>query len=536
MRYLVLLMLDLFIALLATLLSLALRENFEIGSSRFLDFLPYLTATAASALFVLPATGLNRCIWRYTSAPDYLRVVSASAAIVIGAVSIAFAYNRLDGVARSLPFLQFLACQALLIGARVAHKISHDIRQHHKASGAFLQLTETEATTTVLVVGISKLTEAYLQAVAEFARGRIKIAGLVGQAGRHVGRLVAAHPVLGLPREIETVLDGLEVHGVSVDRIVVATPFYKLAAPEREALLRAERSRDVTVEFLSQTLGFGDDEQNSPPRAGPARQKSSHSSELCFEISPSELTMLASRRYWAVRRAMDVLAASTLLVIGSPVLVMAALAVMASVGSPVLFWQQRPGLGGRPFRLYKFRTMKAAHSFNGRRLSDKERVSPIGSQMRRLRLDELPQLFNIVRGDMSFIGPRPLLAREQLNAHRARLLVRPGLTGWAQVVGGRDISVEDKAALDVWYVRNASLALDLKIVAKTVPMVLLGERISRPLIERAWGDLSEAGILKGELAFSIGKRLQPTPFLYRSLDFDRFGSYWLQSQALFNIP
>jgi lipopolysaccharide/colanic/teichoic acid biosynthesis glycosyltransferase len=128
--------------------------------------------------------------------------------------------------------------------------------------------------------------------------------------------------------------------------------------------------------------------------------------------------------------------------------------------------------------------------------------------MRRLRLDELPQLFNILRGDMSFIGPRPLLAIEQSDGLRARLLVRPGLTGWAQVVGGRDISAEDKAALDVWYVRNASLALDLEIMARTIPMVLFGERISRHLIEQAWRDLKDGGVLKGDLAYDISNGLQ----------------------------
>lgn len=189
-----------------------------------------------------------------------------------------------------------------------------------------------------------------------------------------------------------------------------------------------------------------------------------------------------------------------MLVLCSPLMVITGVLVAISMGSPVAFWQQRPGLGGRPFRLYKFRTMRAAHDGDGRRLADAERVSRVGTIMRRLRLDELPQLFNVVRGEMSLIGPRPLLPCDQSDKYRARLLVRPGVTGWAQVVGGRDISPEDKAALDVWYVRNASLMLDLKIAAKTIPMVLLGERISRPLIERAWRELSEGGILKGDLA------------------------------------
>ena len=103
---------------------------------------------------------------------------------------------------------------------------------------------------------------------------------------------------------------------------------------------------------------------------------------------------------------------------------------------------------------------------------------------------------NILRGDMSFVGPRPLLPRDQPGDCPARLQVRPGLTGWAQVVGGRDISPEDKAALDVWYVRNASFFLDLQIAVRTVPVLLLGERVSAALIEHAWRDLNACGIAK----------------------------------------
>lgn len=501
MRRLVLLALDLSLVVLATLFSLVLRENFDVSASRFLDFLPYLAATLASAAVFSLGFGLNRTIWRYASRPDYLRVLAASVAVVFGAVTLTFAYDRLDGVARSLPVLQLLACQAFLIGARILHKMTHDARQHRKASAAFLQLVDKEPEATILIVGISKLTETYLQAIAELAPGCIKIAGLLGQTDRHVGRLVATHPVLGVPEDMDAILDGLEVHGVTIDRIVVAWPFRSLTLAERAALLRVESSRNITLQFLIEDLGFGDTSRSSGQKVGAEKHQFARSTALSFEIAPAELDMIARRRYWVGKRAFDSFAALALLLICSPLMAIAAVFVAFSIGSPVLFWQQRPGLGGRPFRLYKFRTMRAAHAPDGRSLSDEERVSRIGSLMRRLRVDELPQLFNVVRGDMCFIGPRPLLAREQPDAYRARLLVRPGLTGWAQVVGGRDISPEDKAALDVWYVRNASLALDLEIVARTVPMVLLGERISRPLIEQTWRDLNEGGILKGDLAY-----------------------------------
>jgi hypothetical protein len=152
------------------------------------------------------------------------------------------------------------------------------------------------------------------------------------------------------------------------------------------------------------------------------------------------------------------------------------------------------GARGRPFKLYKFRTMAAAHDSAGNCVPDEERLSAIGRILRRTRLDEVPQLYNILVGEMSFVGPRPLLPVDQPAAFAARLLVRPGLTGWAQVKGGRVISAADKAALDVWYARNASLALDLRILAETVPMVLFGERVCQQSIDRAWSELRCSGI------------------------------------------
>ena len=458
-------------------------------------------------LSCFPLLGLTGAFGEFSGLPDYLRVNAAIAAVVFCAVALTFAYNRLEGVARSLPILQMLAGTALLTGARALHKLSHLARHERKASAAFLEMAHGAPALTVLIAGISRLTEVYIQAAVELFPGKIKIAGLLGRNDRHVGRLIAAHPILGVPEDIEPVLDSLDVHGISVDRIVVASTFSNLSPEARDALLRVERSRNISLQFLAEDLGFDQDGRDCAEGEGKAKRSLALAPELRFEIAPAELAMLAQRKYWRFKRAMDALAAFLLLVICSPVMLIAATLVAASLGFPVFFWQQRPGLGGRPFRLYKLRTMNAAHACDGRRLSDRERTSYVGSALRRLRLDELPQLFNILRGDMSFVGPRPLLPRDQSEAYRARLLVRPGLTGWAQVVGGRDISPEDKAALDVWYVRNASLALDMEVAFRTIPVVLFGERISTSLIERAWRDLSESGVLKGELNHKIKKSL-----------------------------
>ena len=142
--------------------------------------------------------------------------------------------------------------------------------------------------------------------------------------------------------------------------------------------------------------------------------------------------------------------------------------------------------------------MAAAHDEHGERLADEERLTAIGSFLRRTRLDELPQLFNIFVGEMSFVGPRPLLPVDQPEGDFTRLLVRPGLTGWAQVHGGREISVAEKAALDGWYIKHASLGLDVRILLQTAIMLVRGEVRNEGAIEKARLDLGIAR--RGETA------------------------------------
>jgi lipopolysaccharide/colanic/teichoic acid biosynthesis glycosyltransferase len=186
---------------------------------------------------------------------------------------------------------------------------------------------------------------------------------------------------------------------------------------------------------------------------------------------------------------------------------------IVEIGPPALFWQQRPGIGGRTFRLYKLRTMRRPYDADGRRIADADRLSMIGSFLRRFRLDELPQLFNILTGDMSFIGPRPLLQADQFPGLDARFAVRPGMTGWAQINGGRELSAPDKAALDVWYIRNASVRVDLEILLGTLRVVLLGERAADgDAIREAWRELrnNTADAAWGTSSVSHRVRVQPS--------------------------
>lgn len=183
-----------------------------------------------------------------------------------------------------------------------------------------------------------------------------------------------------------------------------------------------------------------------------------------------------------MKRIFDILSALMGLLILSPVLIVTAILVRVILGSPVLFSQQRPGLHSQPFYVYKFRTMTDQRDTDGRLLPDEIRLTSFGKFLRRLSLDELPQLLNVIKGDLSLVGPRPLLMQylplysaEQARRHE----VPPGITGWAQVHGRNAISWEEKFKLDVWYVDHHSFILDLKILWMTFEKVFKREGISQ---------------------------------------------------------
>lgn len=182
-----------------------------------------------------------------------------------------------------------------------------------------------------------------------------------------------------------------------------------------------------------------------------------------------------------IKRLFDLGLSLVLLILFAPVMIILVLIVKAKMGSPVIFRQQRPGLQGRPFYLYKFRTMSDARDEHGKLLPDQARMTGLGELMRKTSLDELPQLVNVVRGQLSFVGPRPLLMQylERYNPEQARRHeVKPGITGWAQVNGRNAISWEEKFAFDVWYVDHRSFLLDLKILWLTLLKVVRAEGIS----------------------------------------------------------
>lgn len=194
-------------------------------------------------------------------------------------------------------------------------------------------------------------------------------------------------------------------------------------------------------------------------------------------VAPSGISLLTR----VLKRTLDIVGAAVGLLLLSPVMLLLALRIRQQLGAPVIFSQVRPGRDGTPFRMYKFRSMTDARDANGQLLPDAERLPPFGQRLRSSSLDELPELWNVLKGDMSLVGPRPLLMGYlplYNDRQRRRHEVRPGITGWAQINGRNALDWPERFELDVWYVEHLSLWLDIRILLQTVAKVIRRDGIS----------------------------------------------------------
>ena len=252
--------------------------------------------------------------------------------------------------------------------------------------------------------------------MGEFAGRNVSIVGFLAAGTYMPGRLLRSYKVLGAPEDLVKVVQELEVHGTWLDRIVVTEDAKRLSPSGRQALLDYEKSADVKIDWLPELLGFG----------SPSDQLTSSEASEIASADRTPFLPSSGRRLRYPKRLFDLFAATLLLVVTGPLLAALIPLIALDVGLPVVFWQHRPGRFGRHFKLYKFRTMRAPHDAYGNRIPDKHRVSKIGTLVRLSRLDELPQLYNIIVGEMSFVGPRPLLVTDHEPGTQSRLLVRPG--------------------------------------------------------------------------------------------------------------
>lgn len=467
MRHIWVLTADLGWAALSPFVALLVRDNFVFYASHWEAIIPYTAITIASAGVVFGILGSHKTLWQYTSLPDVLRIIAAVTVALLLAFFISFVANRLEGIFRSIPVIQWLFLTSAMVGTRALARIWHERARRDFPTRANAPVQH------VLIVGVSHLTELYLESMAEYAATRFEVVGILSDKLEFRGRLLRRQTILGAPEELPKVMAQLEVHGTFVDRIAVMQPLDQLSRHASEAILTIERTSSVKVDWLVERLGFTEGASVVEPVRS-AQHQASHSKR---SWPATQVETLSLGKYGYVKRAFDIGAAIVLTVALTPLASLVALLVAANVGLPLVFWQRRPGRGGRPFKLYKFCTMRAAHDAEGNRITDEHRSTSLGRWLRRSRLDELPQLFNILIGEMSLVGPRPLLPWDQPEGVSSRLSVRPGLTGLAQVYGERDMSPDDKNTLDIWYIQNASLWLDIKILLRTVIVFARGERV-----------------------------------------------------------
>ena len=475
---------DLTCVALSPLIALLIRDNFDTSVLRLEALAPYAVICILVAAVVFVVARLPRSLWRYTSLIDILHLIAVATVVLLVALAASFYLNRMENIARSLPVIQWFLLIASMAGVRIAVRLLGE-RASRKRSQSEEPSTGPEH---VLIVGVSDVAELYLRSVSEFAQGHVSVVGILSSGPTMHGRFMRMHKILGRPENVQKILSELDLHGVAVERIIVMQPFERLSKDAREALLAVERSSTIEVEWLVESLGLrggGASGSRRPLKAAPDKAES-QSPPVVRNSAP-----LSHGRYHDVKRVLDGAGAILITFALAPVLGVVSVLVAIDVGFPLVFWQLRPGRHGRRFKLFKFRTMRPAHDVNGNRISDQLRSSNIGNLLRRSRLDELPQLYNILLGEMSFVGPRPLLPVDQPQWQNSRLVVRPGLTGWAQINGGRDISPEDKAALDIWYIVNASLWLDISILLRTLAMLVVGERVNRSAVQAAHSTLEK---------------------------------------------
>lgn len=434
------------------------------GAISRLDMVAAYTAVAfIAALITFQWFRTSSPIATYFSVHDAFSVIKACLTTAALTAVFLFIFTRLEDAPRSIPLIHFLILTSGLIGVRVIARLAHTRREVVTRYGS----TELE---NVLIIGATRLAWFFSKMVEEFAAHERRIVAIVDERASLVGRSLNGYSIVGAPADLSRIIDEYETHGVVIGQIVVAAHPDDLAPATWAMVQDICKARSLAIEWLH--------EQYSLPSAEVTERFASSSAPV-FE------GVIRGWSYWKTKRILDVIAAALMLVILAPLSALVSALVFVDVGFPIVFWQQRVGYLGRTLHVYKFRTMRNSFDRQKRPTPESERISFLGWLLRRNRLDEIPQLFNILMGSMSLIGPRPLLPIDQPKNIRIRLQVRPGLSGLAQINGGTLLSPEEKDALDEWYVHNASLGLDFKIILKTVWVVLRGERRNESAISEA---------------------------------------------------
>jgi lipopolysaccharide/colanic/teichoic acid biosynthesis glycosyltransferase len=445
--------------------ALALRDDqllrWDVNAQGSFEAYQYALITVLCALPAVAIFRLCDSLSRHFAFGDVWAILGAAVLAASASAALTFTVNRLDHIPRSTPAIYAIVLLAGLVGGRVVARAVGAERANEEAWAAARRGARSRR---VIVVGVDRFSTLAIKLVQSQAPRAVEIVAALDPRVRLVGRTISGVKIVGAPDELAPIVKEYKEHGVEVDEVWVADEAIAFIPDAQRALSEACEVADLHWSFLSRALNLV-----------PARSL----------VASTGATAGAAPRYFRRKRPFDAAVATVLLVALAPLAAIVAAIAAYDVGTPIVFWQERIGRNGRRFLLYKFRTFRAPFDRKGGTVPQQARMSRIGAFVRRSRLDEIPQLWNIIRGEMSLIGPRPLLPVDQPEDSRTRLLVRPGVTGWAQVNGATLVTADEKDALDAWYIHHASPALDLRIALRTLAYLVRGERKDEAAIDEA---------------------------------------------------
>jgi lipopolysaccharide/colanic/teichoic acid biosynthesis glycosyltransferase len=485
---------DVIWAALSPLLALYIRDAYVLSYEGALTAGIYCFVSLIFSLIAFAAFGIRDGMPRYFSVHD---AIALAKAVLVGELMtcvVLFTFTRLEGIPRSTPVIHALILGAGLVSARALAHITN--RNQRLANGHPHVASEH-----VILIGLSDLSSLYMKALEVFAPGRQRVVAVLDERPLSIGRSVNGVRVFGPPAHLQSLIEEFAVHGIRIDRVVVGGEANILSDGALKEIQRVCAQRNLDLKFVPRLFGFKPESptaETAHPELSLAPSEDPGGNSAVDFVLPS---------YFRFKPFIDFCVTLILLILLLPLWILAASLAFMDVGSPIFFWQQRTGLNGRNFLLHKFRTLQPPFDWRSQKVPEEQRLSWIGRLLRTTRLDELPQLLNVLVGDMSVIGPRPLLPQDQPSTPTVRLMVRPGITGWAQVNGGTLLSPDEKDELDEWYIRNASLWLDLQILGMTLLSLLQGDRRSEQALAQA--RRSQAPQIIGERP--MPRQSPPTP-------------------------
>jgi lipopolysaccharide/colanic/teichoic acid biosynthesis glycosyltransferase len=441
--------LDVICAVVAPLLALFIRDAYILTYNGAATVALYCIVWVAFSLISFQAFHLYDGLAYHFSVHDTLDVVKAVVLAETMTCLVFFTISRLEGIPRTAPIIHALILTTGLICIRAIAQAFHNGVNATKSQNPV-------ARENIIMIGATQVSALYIKLLEAYSTGDRRVIAMLDNQPQLIGRSMAGIRILAVPHQLESVIEEFIVHGIRTNRVII-TDEEVLTDEELKEIQRLCGQREIKLDFMQELIGLSE----LPPAPIESARELNEVSAQNFE----------QPRYFKFRPFLDFFAALAMIILLSPLLMTAAVLVLLDVGSPVLFWQQRIGQYGRRFMLQKFRTLHAPYDWHGRPIPNRQKPSVIGQLLRQTRLDELPQLLNVLVGDMALIGPRPLLPEDQPVNPNTRLTVRPGITGWAQVNGGKFLTPEQKDQYDEHYIRNASVWFDLNIVFMTLKVL-----------------------------------------------------------------